>query len=296
MRWQYYLGAFLLGTAVLVGFVIAFVVILQHNLRIRQARRAFARLPVDVIDEVLSLIETAAGMGESVSFLRLDAQPCENFQHTLCTSHVGGAPYSEDREIWPDDAKFLLQVRLAEPSLGPIWQGRLLTVFMVSDAQQVVRSYANACPDRYVVLEPKHEASPCILLKSIRVPAEADPDEPGHATRFPVFPARLCEIAPSLRRRLRPYSIDVPGLVTQILCPNIYAYNFEEQFIAYIGGDPMLIQNPHDPVCDECAQPMRFLFQFGEIIPAIRMADGGVCYVYGCDAHPHCCKAFIDSH
>ena len=66
--------------------------------------------------------------------------------------------------------------------------------------------------------------------------------------------------------------------------------------IAYVGGDPMLIQNPHDPVCERCGKPMRFLFQFGEVIPGLQLADGGVCYIYGCDDHPGRCTGFLDSH
>ena len=33
-----------------------------------------------------------------------------------------------------------------------------------------------------------------------------------------------------------------------------------------------------------------------EIIPGVQMADAGVGYVYGCDAHPGRCKGFMDSH
>ena len=39
-----------------------------------------------------------------------------------------------------------------------------------------------------------------------------------------------------------------------------HGYSLEAPAIAYIGGDPMRIQNPHDPVCDECGKPMRLLF------------------------------------
>lgn len=66
--------------------------------------------------------------------------------------------------------------------------------------------------------------------------------------------------------------------------------------IAYQGGCPVLIQVPHDPECDNCNRPMRFLFQFGAIIAGLRLADGGVGYVYGCDDHPDHCKAFLDGH
>ena len=109
-------------------------------------------------------------------------------------------------------------------------------------------------------------------------------------------PAELCDRVPEIKNLLSPFTNDVAGLLSQILRPNVYGYDLEAPEIAYQGGAPMLIQNPHDPICDHCHQRMRFLFQFGEIIPGLQLADGGVGYVYGCDDHPDHCKGFIDSH
>ena len=109
-------------------------------------------------------------------------------------------------------------------------------------------------------------------------------------------PAELCDRVPEIKNLLSPFTNDVAGLLSQILRPNVYGYDLEAPEIAYQGGAPMLIQNPHDPVCDHCHQRMRFLFQFGEIIPGLQLADAGVGYVYGCDDHPDHCKGFIDSH
>ena len=111
-----------------------------------------------------------------------------------------------------------------------------------------------------------------------------------------MLPERLCEEFPEITVPLEPYTKDFAGVLAQILRPNVYGYSLDAPDIAYIGGDPMLIQNPHDPVCDECGEPMRFLFQFGEIVPGVQMADGGVFYVYGCNDHPDSCKGFVDSH
>jgi hypothetical protein len=58
----------------------------------------------------------------------------------------------------------------------------------------------------------------------------------------------------------------------------------------YQPGIHVTIQNPGS------GKPMRFLFQFGEVVPGVQMADAGVFYVYGCDDHPDCCKGFVDSH
>lgn len=61
------------------------------------------------------------------------------------------------------------------------------------------------------------------------------------------------------------------------------------------GGDAQLIQNEHDPLCPACQQPMRFLFQFGDVTEDFELGDCGVGYVYGCDAHPENCVGFVDS-
>jgi hypothetical protein len=285
-----YLPWVVAAAAVVGGLLIAAVV--PHNLRVWRARRAYRTLPDEVKDRVLELICRAASECPSVTFLRLDAEHrCEG-PEVLLRSHVGGVPYAEVGDDWPtgDRAKFLLQVRLDEPSLGERWQGRLLTVFLVFDVEQVVRSYATPTLDRYVEVPAPAAALPCIPLASVRIPVEGD------ESHVPASPARLCEAAPAIRQLLGEFTNDSAGLLTQILHPGVYGYNLEEPDIAYAGGSPMLIQSPHDPTCDECGDPMRFLFQFGEVIPGMRLADGGVCYVYGCDRHPHRCKGFLDSH
>jgi hypothetical protein len=101
---------------------------------------------------------------------------------------------------------------------------------------------------------------------------------------------------PEIKNLLSEFTGDCSGLLSQILRPHVYGYDLKAPEIAYEGGSPTLIQNPHDPECDHCKRPMRFLFQFGEIIPGLELADAGVGYVYGCDDHPDHCKAFIDSH
>ena len=75
-----------------------------------------------------------------------------------------------------------------------------------------------------------------------------------------MMPAQLCDKSPEITVPLEPYTEDFDGILAQILRPNVYGYSLDAPGIAYIGGDPMLIQNPHDPACDECGKPMRFLF------------------------------------
>ena len=283
--------------AVVLGIVVlAALVLVPHNLRVRRVRRVYRSLPAEVVDRVLQLIERAAASGPSVTFLRLaEEAACDGA--VLVQSHVGGVPYAESGDEWPqgtpegEPAKFMLQVRLDHPALGDQWQGRLIVVFLVFDAEQVVRSYAAPCVEKYVPLDAKWPPRPCIRLQPVRMPAEG-----GEEGKLPLLPDRLCDDFPEITVPLEPYTNDFAGVLAQILRPILYGYDLDAPRIAYVGGDPMLIQNPHDPVCDECGKPMRFLFQFGEVVPGVQMADDGVCYVYGCDDHPDRCKGFVDSH
>ncbi|MHB8956530.1 MAG: YwqG family protein [Pirellulaceae bacterium] len=268
------------------------IVCIPHNLRVRRVRRIGKALPNEVKDRVLALIEETAAKGPSVTFLRLDEERQFDKGDVLLTSHVGGVPYAEVGDEWPqgEPAKFILQVRLNEPSLGPRWQGRLLVVFFLFDFEQVVRSYANPRHDKYQPLHSSETPYSLVPLVPLRMPAESTDEH------LPASPRRLCEMIPAVSEPLSGFTTDQPGVLTQILRPNLYGYDLDAPDIAYVGGDPMLIQNPHDPVCDQCGKPMRFLFQFGEIIPGLQMADAGVCYIYGCDDHPERCKGFVDSH
>jgi hypothetical protein len=285
----------------ILGFVLGIVglfalICLPHNLRVRRVRRVYKSLPTEVVDRVLQLIERAAATGPSVTFLRLAEEVAGN-DALLVQSHVGGVPYAESGDDWPqgtpegEPAKFLLQVRLDHPALGDQWQGRLIGVFLVFDYKQAVRSHAAPSIEKYLPLDAKRPQGPCILLKPVRMPAGG-----GDEGVWPLLPDRLCNDFPEITVPLEPYTNDFAGVLAQILRPNVYGYDLDAPRIAYVGGDPMLIQNPHDPVCDQCGKPMRFLFQFGEVVPGVQMADDGVCYVYGCDDHPDRCKGFVDSH
>lgn len=282
--------------AILLGIAGLFVIVcIPHNLRVRRVRKAFRSLPKTVKQQVLDWIEQAASHSESITYLLLDNESPSSEPETAICSHVGGVPYAERGESWPvhgtsDPPRFLLQVHLVEPSLGEPWQGRLITVFLVFDAEQVVRSYADPSLGKYVPISPPVPPLAYARLESLRWPVVS------HDDPIPMSPAQICYIIPEIKTLLNPFTTDYEGLLSQILRPSIYGYSLEAPAIAYQGGSPMHIQNPHDPECDHCQKRMRFLFQFGEIIPGLQLADGGVGYVYGCDDHPDHCKGFIDSH
>lgn len=266
---------------------------LPHNLRIRRVRKAYQSLPAEVIAEVLAAIERLAANGPAVTWLRLGEEvDCSG--ETALGSHVGGIPYAEAGETWPEvgqePGKFLLQVRLDHPELGEPWQGRLIVAYLLFDFEQAVRSFAAPSSEKYVAIESPRSANRCFTLQSLRFPAEV-----GEEAGTPLSPERLCAASPEIVDLLQPYAADPAGLLTQILSPNFYGYDLETSDVAYVGGEPSFIQNPHEPDCEECRKPLRFLFQFGEIMPDVKMADGGVYYVYGCDQHPDRCQAFVDT-
>ena len=281
----------LLGLGAIGLFILACI---PHNLRIWRVRRTFSSLPDEVVNKVLRLIEKAAASEPAVTFLRL-SEEIHDDEPVLVDSHVGGVPYAEAGDDWPegtpegDPAKFLLQVRLDEPTLGDQWQGRLVVAFLRFDLEQPVRSYGSPSVERYIQLEQEEPRRTCIRLQHLNMPAESF-DE-----RLPMTPTQLCQSIPEIENVLRPYSHDFEGILTQILRPNVYGYSLDTADIAYVGGDAAFIHNPHEPLCDQCGEQMRFLLLFGEVIPDLPMADGGVYYVYGCDEHPEQVKGFVDS-
>ncbi|HEV2293151.1 MAG TPA: hypothetical protein VGR35_04800 [Tepidisphaeraceae bacterium] len=274
--------------AIVLGVVGLFVLAcIPHNVRVMRARRAYARVPPELRQEALRLIEAEAAERRACTFMRLDVDRVPDAQ-SVAESHVGGAPYAESEVNWPDDARhFLLQVRLRDPTLGETWQDRLLLVFLRDEYEQVVRSYAAPAASKHVAI-PTPEELTFVHLEAIRIPVDDD--------GYPWTPAMLDEHVPALHRLLSTFSRDVPGLISQLLRPGVYGYDLETPDIAYVGGTPGFVQQPHEAICRICRKPMRFLFQFGEIIPDLQLADGGVCYVYGCDLHPNDCQAFIDTH
>ncbi len=283
-------------------FGVFILVCIPHNLRVWRVRRQYKSLPNGIKKEVCQVIRAAAAKGPSVSFLCLDNELPNSEPQIVLQSHVGGIPYSEAGATWPlggdgsnssrDPARFLLQVRLDEPSLGQVWQGRLIEVFF-GKLDLFVRSYANPSLQKHVPIYPATTPFDCIALSSLPMPIERRAEEGDDP--LPISPKEMCVKIPEIPRLLEKFTRDHPGLLTQILRPGIYGYDLEEADIAYQGGYPMLIQVSHDAKCDLCHAPMRFLFQFGEIIPGFRVGDAGVIYIYGCDSHPDQCKGFFDS-
>lgn len=277
-----------------------FLAILPHNLRIRRVRRAYESVPPQVRRRVKELIAQHAAQGQAVTLLCRCPDEGYTEARARVASHLGGLPYAEAGQRWPLDdeqqpARFLIQVRLEEPSLPAVWQGRLVQVFFQESDEQILRAFAAPRAERYVPLEPLGPLCPGEMLEPLRYPAapgeEGEPDE-----CLPLSCHALVAQLPALAQTLQPYTKETAGVVSQVLAPQNYGYEIEGDNTAYVGGTPYLIQGPHDPTCPECGQAMRFLFCFGDIVPDFQMADSGCCCVYGCDQHPEQLRAFVDSH
>lgn len=158
--------------AILLGIVgLLVLVCIAHNIRVARVRRTFARVPPEVRRQAIHIIEGAAQGRDACTFLRLDVDQPPDVQSPT-ESHVGGVPYAESGETWPDGARrFLLQVRLREPALGETWQDRLLLVFLRDEYEQVVRSYAAPAANKHVAI-PTPDKLTFLYLEAIRIPVD----------------------------------------------------------------------------------------------------------------------------
>jgi hypothetical protein len=101
-------------------------------------------------------------------------------------------------------------------------------------------------------------------------------------------------LVPGLKARVEQLS-KYPGMVlSKILMAPAQTMSLSLEEAILVGGDPYFIQGPHDPKCAVCRQPMRFLFQFGDMTQNFQLGDCGIGYVYGCDTHPNRCEGFVD--
>ena len=274
----------LLGLAALLALLLV-----PYNLRVRRARRDHHALPPHVVESVLAELERAGARGDAVTLLLPDpALPVDD----PCASRLGGLPYAEDG-AWPTSGDrpdvFLIQALLDEPRLGDAWRGRLVQVFLVHDGEPTVFIHPAPDPARAVRPAPPAEPLPTVALRHLRIPPWRDEEDPL------AWSDQLVRDVPAIRALLAPHTGDVPAVLARILSPR-YGDRVDGADVAYVGGEPELIQNPHDPPCPDCGDPMRFLLQFGEMFPGLTLADGGVVYVYGCDRHPDRVRGFLDGH
>ena len=304
---------------VLLGWTIA-----AHNVRVWRVRRLARSLPVGTRERILARIAEAA-RGSSVCALLIpidspsgESHSARTSQADITASHFGGTPYGEAGEQWPTrdndsvkEADFLIQMRLDDPLPSP-WQGRLVVVFWKFDPNQTVLVYSDPSPAKYARRPGSPDASPGCVLTPLPIPqvippsiqqtpeqsavleTPAETQTPEFDWQLPYDPSLLIEFIPELRAELRSFTRRPADLLAQLIVPDHYGYGFDLSDIVQMGGRPQWVQdNPGSMTCPECDQPLRFLFQFGDLSNQNRLGDAGVCYVFGCDVHPDCAQSIV---
>lgn len=281
------------GFAVMAGGMLAIGMLFSiPERRIRKAAAAdFERMGEAQRQAVLELVDLHARRGDFVLWYHPDKHA------TTVAARVGGDPLALPGESWPmnDDGSpgiFLLQLPLVAPLLDAPWQNRLATVFLINH-ELCVRSYDPAA-ELTLLANPLEEIVGEMALRPLAIPYVAKPevedeDEDEDADGFGM--EQLMERIPELEARLRQHSQHPVQLLDRILAGSAAGFGFLE---IVVGGDPSLIQGPHEPACPNCGQSMRFLFQFDDVTEDGQMGDCGVGYVYGCDTHPDLCLGFVD--
>jgi hypothetical protein len=206
-------------------------------------------------------------------------------------------------ENWPsnDDGSpgaFLLQLPLVAVPMGA-WEGRLIAVYLM-EHDLLVRSYgaelvgelvATTNPSTEPKVEPRELQALAVPAATLPQPgADGDEDDEYNGLNF----ERIMEEVPGLKSRLTEFTAYPVQVLSRILAGGTAGAAFDTEESILVGGAPVFIQSSHDPMCAICQQPMRFLFQFGDVTDDFVMGDCGVGYIYGCDTHPEHCQAFVD--
>ena len=304
--------AIVIVPVVLIGWSIA-----AHNVRVWRVRKLARSLPVGTRERILARI-TEAARGASVCtllvpvhFPKVDSANSAASRPDITASRFGGPPYGEADEQWPtrdDDsmepADFLIQVRLGDPLPLP-WRGRLIVVFLRFDLTQTVLIYTDPSPAKYARRPGSPDASPECGLLPLPIPKPnppANPPAPGRVAaagmsaevldtenewQLPYDPSLLIESVSGLREDLRQFTRRPVDLLAHLMVTEHHGYELDLSDIVQMGGHPQWVQDDPGPMtCTKCGKSLRFLFQFGDLSGQNLLGDAGVCYVFGCDAHP----------
>jgi len=296
------LTSFLISIMLVAGMVFGWMS-LSHSIRIRRVRRLYESLPDEAREQIFDQINGAGKEVPACTVLvasKLDTQLRSNDNDDVTHSHYGGIPYAEVNDVWPVlesgsslPADFLIQVVLDDSFPSP-WANRLVVVFNQHDVDQTVRCYQSPSVDQFVVMKGGAAPQRPWRLRSIRIPrapvAEnpvAVATEPADGGLLDYDPVVLLRSVPDLHTKLSQHTTHPADLLAALLAPNHCGYGFELSDIVQTGGTPVwLHEGIEGIVCDQCGRSMRFLFQFGDLNGGNLLGDSGVCYVFGCDAHP----------
>ncbi|UXI67985.1 hypothetical protein [Tahibacter amnicola] len=279
------LGIILVPIAAIV--LLVYVIGIPGRRRARRARADFERMAPSARREIFDFVQREALTGPYQQYhVAVDTPSADS------AVRCGGLPRVSRAAAWPVDAHavpatFLLQLPLGDPLPEP-WCGRRISVYMTAD-ELVVLSEADPGHEG-INAEPPAGARllPAQATRSLVLPQLSAMTEDG--------PADLLEWRPALYEQLAPYGRDPDELLTKILMDDAAAVHFHTAAALRVGGLPWYVQGEHDARCTHCGGAMRFLFQFDDFSDDLLLGDAGVAYVYGCDAHPQHCRAFVDEH
>lgn len=267
--------------------------------RQKQAQADFEAIAPDRRRELVTIAERYA-RGVAHCLLYRETGPSE---WNVRRAHVGWSALLPAGEAWPLDdeaqpGRFLLQLPLPDVLAAP-WPGRSLALWVsVGGFDVVVRSYAST--NQFVeVLQPpvprddlvKPVSKGNLLPLALPVPQELDDESQGDE-----FCELLLRECAELRDALAAITDQPLAVLPKLLLDDARAHYLEPGNGVWVGGEPQLIQNPHDAECEICKRPMRFLLSSSDFTEDMAFGDVGVAYVYGCDSHPEHCQAFVDCH
>lgn len=286
---------------------------IRDALRRHRAYRAYRNLSVEARDRILNRIDEAGRASRDCTVLvatdmlatEPDSSPSSS-DESLVSSRFGGVPYAEADDVWPvavaadktEPANFLIQVRLDE-SFPPPWPGRLVVVF--HRFEPTIRCYPTPTTSRAITLTGGPESQREWKLRSVRIPRQPADDADGNPATsvrgglLDYDPIVLLDSVPELQADLLGHTSRPRELLAMLMAPNQFRdYGFELSDIVQLGGKPVwLTEESSVPNCEQCGQPMRFLFQFGDLNGGDLLGDSGVCCVFGCDAHPDRPRAIV---
>ncbi len=285
----------------------------RDALRRHRAFRAYRNLTVETRDRILNRIDEAGRANRACTVLVATDMPAtepdsnpSSSDESLVSSRFGGVPYAEADDVWPvavaadktEPANFLIQVRLDE-SFPPPWPERLVVVF--HRFEPTVRCYATPTTSRAITLTGGPESQHEWKLRAVRIPRQPADDADGNPTAsvrgglMDYDPIVLLNSVPELQADLMGHTSRPRELLAMLLVPNQFRdYGFELSDIVQLGGKTVWLTEELAAVnCEQCGQPMRFLFQFGDLNGGDLLGDSGVCYVFGCDEHPDRSRAIV---
>lgn len=291
------LGGLLLFVAILAALaVVAWVLTIPSRKRHRQAQADYLATSEARKREIVAIVDRyARSVAHCLYYRETGASGWD-----IRGAHVGGGVLMPADEAWPVDdegqpARFLLQLPLPEVLPAP-WPGRVLALWL-STGDVHVRSYAGADALAEAPQPAPGDARDPPLSKAglapLALPVPPELDDELEGGEFCELLLRDCD---ELKVALETVTSQPSAVLPMILLDDRRAHHLEPGSGVWVGGQPQLIQGEHEARCELCGSALRFLFSSGDFTEDMAFGDVGVAYVYGCDAHPQHCQAFVDCH